>query len=87
MWYTYILQSLKDKRFYTGFTNDLRKRVNENSKGFNISTKYRRPMKLVYYEACLNEDDARQRERTLKSGKGKKYITMRLKKYFSEVRG
>ena len=79
MHYVYTLLSEKDGYFYTGSTNDLKRRVEEHNTGRVNSTKNRRPLKLIYYEACLNEDDARQRERYLKSGMGKKYLRNRLK--------
>jgi len=43
------------------------------------STAYRRPLKLIYYEACVHLADARRRERFLKTGKGKQYLYNRLK--------
>jgi predicted GIY-YIG superfamily endonuclease len=49
MFYTYILQSNKDKQFYTGYTDDLQKRVKEHGDGKVASTKNRLPLKLVYY--------------------------------------
>jgi len=49
------------------------------------STKNRRPLKLIYYEACINEEDARRRERYLKSGMGKKYLKNRLKSYLGNL--
>lgn len=83
MFYTYVIQSLKDKKFYTGYTNDLRKRFNEHNDGRSNWTKSHRPFKLVYYEACINKDDARSREKYLKSGMGKRYIKNRLKRFLS----
>lgn len=38
---------------------------------------------LIYYEACLNEQDARYREKYLKSGLGKRYLKNRLKSFLS----
>jgi len=67
MYYTYIIQSRKDKRFYTGFTRDLKNRFNEHNSGKIASTKNRGPFELIYYEACLNEQDAIAREKYLKS--------------------
>jgi putative endonuclease len=81
MQYTYILQSLKDKHFYTGCTEDLRKRFKEHNSNLAFSTKGRGPFKLIYYEACLNKDDAFARERYLKSGMGKRYLKNRLKRF------
>ncbi|OHC05214.1 MAG: excinuclease ABC subunit C [Planctomycetes bacterium RIFCSPLOWO2_12_FULL_50_35] len=83
MFYTYIIQSTKDKRFYTGSTGDLRKRLNEHNTGKVFSTKNRGPFELIYYEACLNEQDARAREKYLKTGMGKRYLKNRLKRFLS----
>ena len=85
MHYVYILQSKKDGNFYTGSTNDLKRRLHEHQSGNVRSTWNRRPFELVYYEACLNEDDAKQRESYLKSGMGKKYIRNRLKRYLENL--
>ncbi|MDX1535779.1 MAG: GIY-YIG nuclease family protein [Candidatus Spechtbacterales bacterium] len=83
MHYTYILKSKKSGRFYTGYTSDLRKRLEEHAKGRNISTRNRGPYELVYYEACIDEQDARAREKYLKSGMGKRYIKNRIKRFLS----
>lgn len=83
MYYTYVIQSEKDKRFYTGFTRDLRNRLKEHNSGKVASTKNRGPFALIYYEACLNEQDAIARERYLKSGMGKRYLKNRLKRFLS----
>ncbi len=83
MFYTYILQSVTTKRWYTGSTNDLRKRFNEHNSGKSGYTKTRGPYKLIYYEACLNDEDARSREKYLKSGIGKRYLKNRLKRFLS----
>ena len=83
MFYTYILQSEKDKQFYTGYTDDLQKRVREHGNGKVVSTKNRLPVKLIYYEACLNQQDATHREKYLKTAWGKRYIKTRLKNYLT----
>ena len=85
MHYVYILISKKDGKFYTGSTSDLKRRLNEHNAGKVESTKRRKPLLLVYYEACLDEKDARQREKYLKSGMGKKYIRNRLKNYLDNL--
>ena len=82
--YVYILASQKDNGWYTGYTSDLKKRLSEHQNGYTHSTKYRRPWKLIYYEACLSEADAIAREKYLKSGMGKRYLRNRLKKYFDD---
>ena len=76
--YTYVLQSEKDGRWYTGQTADLRDRLRQHLRGEVISTRPRRPLRLVYYEACLTQADAIRRERYLKTGRGKKYLRQRL---------
>jgi putative endonuclease len=85
MYYVYILLSEKDGKFYTGSTNDLKRRINEHYSGQVDSTKDRLPMKLIYYEACIDEIDARAREKYLKSGMGKRYIRNRLKYYLKDL--
>ena len=83
MYYTYVLQSLRDRQFYTGFTRDLKLRFEQHQKGRVESTKERRPLNLIYYEACLNQDDATKREKYLKSYLGKQFLHNRLKSYLT----
>ena len=83
VWYVYVLVSRKDKRWYTGFTNDLRKRFKEHNAELSKYTKGRGPYKIIYYEASLNKADARSRELYLKSGMGKRYLKNRLKRFLS----
>ena len=83
MYYTYVLYSKKDDKFYTGFTQDLKLRFDQHNKGRVESTKDRRPLVLVYYEACLNRDDATHREKYLKTYYGKAYIRKRLNSYLT----
>ena len=83
MFYTYILQSKKDKKWYTGTTSDLRKRFKEHNIGISTWTKNRGPFMLIYYEACLNKKDAFTREKYLKTGMGKRYLKNRLKRFLS----
>lgn len=63
MFYTYVLISEKDGNLYTGFTKNLKVRFEQHNKGQVESTRGRRPMKLIYYEACLNQEDATHREK------------------------
>jgi len=83
MYYTYILQSKKDKQFYTGYTDDLRTRLKLHKSGNVVSTRNRLPLELAYYEACLNQQDATHREKYLKTAWGKRYIKARLKNYLT----
>ena len=69
MYYVYILKSKKDNKLYFGYTCDLKRRFQEHNTGLNLSTKYRRPLILIYYEAYLSKKDAILRERKLKQFK------------------
>lgn len=82
MFYAYILKSNKTKNLYTGYTNDLKRRLKEHNNGASTYTRYRGPYELIYYEACLHEFDAKARELYLKSGRGKLFLKSRLKRYF-----
>ncbi len=78
MYYVYVIKSLKDSLFYVGYTENLKKRINEHNLGKVTSTKNRRPFELVYYEASRNQLDALKRERYLKTTYGKRYIRNRI---------
>lgn len=80
MFYIYILQN-KDGDLYKGYTSDLKKRLKEHNRGLNLSTKKGLPWKVIYYEACLVESDARRRERYLKTTQGAMLLKRRLKDY------
>jgi putative endonuclease len=83
LYYTYVLLSEKDGMFYVGFTGDIKLRFGEHKKGRVESTKGRRPLKLIYYEACLNQEDAIKREKYLKTYHGKIFLRKRLKSYLT----
>ena len=83
MFYTYVLQSLNDMKFYVGYTTDLKLRLEKHTKGFVESIRDRRPMKLVYYEACLSQADAPKREKYFKTYHGKMFLKRRLKSYLT----
>ena len=78
--YVYTLLSLKDFNLYTGFTTDLKRRLQEHAKGLVISTKFRTPFKLIHYEYFANKEDAKARERFLKSGFGRSQLKQALKR-------
>lgn len=83
MYYTYVIRSQKSGYMYTGTTSDLRKRFHQHNEGKSTWTKSRASWRLIYYEACLNEEDAKAREKYLKSGMGKRYLKNRLKRFLS----
>ncbi|OGE18851.1 excinuclease ABC subunit C [Candidatus Daviesbacteria bacterium RIFCSPLOWO2_02_FULL_41_8] len=80
MYYVYILKSSKNGSLYIGYTSDLKKRFAEHNNGLSISTKYKRPYKLIFYEAFLDRIDAKHREVYLKSGWGFRSINKLLKR-------
>src|SRR3989338_2920594 len=69
-YYVYLIRSIKDGRWYTGFTVDIRKRLGEHNEG-------------IYYEMCKNKEDARKREIYLKTGMGRRYLKNRLKRFLA----
>jgi len=83
MYYTYVLQSKKDDKFYVGFTKDLKLRFDKHSKGKVESTRDRRPLNLIYYEACLNQEDAANREKYMKSYHGRMFLKNRRRSYLT----
>jgi putative endonuclease len=84
MWYyVYVLFSLKDKKFYTGYTKNLKLRFEQHTKGFVKSTCDRRPVELIYSEVCRNSEDAIHREKYLKTYHGKQFLRNRLKSYLT----
>ncbi|MBU3965024.1 GIY-YIG nuclease family protein [Patescibacteria group bacterium] len=84
MYYVYILQSEKDNKFYTGYTKNLKLRFEQHRRGLVESTKNRKPLNIIYYEACLNQQDATHREKYLKTYLGKMFIKNRLARWFSQ---
>ena len=82
-YYTYVLQSEKDGLFYTGFTNNLNRRIQEHNDCKVASTRKRTPFPLIYWEGCIDLNDATKREKYLKSSWGKRYLKNRLNNYLT----
>jgi putative endonuclease len=82
-YYVYILKSKKDNKPYTGHTKDLKLRFDKHMNGLVDSTKERRPLSLIYFEGCLNQQDATHREKYLKTYLGKLFLRNRLKSYLT----
>ena len=83
MYYTYVLKSEKDGNFYVGYTKELKLRFEQHKKGCVESTKDRLPLRLIYYEACIKQEDALHRERYLKTYHGRRFLHKRLKSYLT----
>jgi putative endonuclease len=78
MFYTYILKSKKDNNLYIGFTEDLKKRLDQHNRGCVDSTKDRLPLELIYYEACTDKYKAIKREGYFKTGFGRRFLKDRI---------
>jgi putative endonuclease len=83
--YVYVIRSEKDGRFYVGLTSNVKKRVSQHNTGRSRSTKAYRPLKLFFFEECLNRIEARKREKYLKSGYGKQWIKEKFKRSYSSA--
>lgn len=79
--YTYVLESRKDSKRYIGYTNNLKRRIEEHNKGSSFSTKFRLPFRLIYFEGCTNQQDAKRRENYLKTTQGRRFLGLRLAEY------
>jgi len=79
VYYVYVIQSECGER-YTGYTADLRRRLEAHNCGLNESTKGKK-WALVYYEAYRSAEDAKDRERGLKvSGQARRWLSERTKR-------
>ena len=79
--YVYILESGSDGKHYIGYTDNLKRRLKEHEQGTTFSTKFRLPFKLIYFEACLSNTDAKRREKYLKTTQGRRFTGLRLLEY------
>ncbi len=78
-YFTYILQSEKDGKYYIGSTKNLDKRIYSHNRGSVASTKNRRPLELVLYEEFNSRSGAIKRERQIKNYKGGEAFKLLLK--------
>lgn len=81
MYTTYILKSKKDGKYYTGFTQDVARRVKQHNAGHagTSSTKNRGPFEIVYTKSFPTRSEARKHELYLKSGTGREWRNTYLK--------
>jgi putative endonuclease len=86
MWYTYILESQKNKRLYVGITDNLERRIQEHNDGIGGEyTKKNRPFKLIFYEAYSEKIDAFRVEKFFKGGYGREVLKKdKLASYFNK---
>ncbi len=74
MFHAYFLQSETTGRPYVGRPSDLTQRLGQHNSGITKSTKNRGPWALIYQEGFPSEADAMQRERFLKTGRGREEL-------------
>ena len=83
--YMYVLYSKKDKDFYIGYTQNLRQRFQQHNAKMSFSTKSRLPLKPIYVETCLNKQDAKRRENSLKTTQGRRFLKLRIRQFLLEL--
>jgi len=81
----YVLKSEQDDSLYIGYTSNLTRRLKEHDLGLNFSTKAKKPWRLIFFESYLSEEDARRREKYLKTSTGSRIIRRMLKAYFYQI--
>ncbi len=74
MYFTYIIKSLKNGKYYIGSTNNIERRVSEHNTGHSKYTKNKGPFELVYKEEYNTNSEAKKREYYFKSLKSSKAI-------------
>jgi putative endonuclease len=74
MFYTYILQSLKSRRYYIGHSADIDERLERHNSGKVKATRNKGPWIVVYYEKYETKTEANSRELYIKSMKSRVYI-------------
>lgn len=84
MFYFYVLK-LKNGKFYYGFTSNLKRRIQEHKSGKSVFTSKNGQFDLIFYEAYINKDDAKEAERYFKTGHGREVLRGKLKNYIGGV--
>ena len=78
MWYVYFIENAEKGFMYTGYTSDLRSRLQQHNAGESQSTKHYAPLKLVSYVAVRSEKNAQSLEKYFKTGSGKAILKKRI---------
>ena len=79
MYYVYVLRSLIEERHYVGMSNNLIRRLSEHNEGRNLSTKAYLPWEIVLKEQFETREEARKREKYLKSAAGRKWRKLNIR--------
>jgi len=86
MAYAYILESLRDGRYYIGSTIDIEKRLIDHKKGLTSTTKRFGGVKLVFSQEYSTIKEARIIERKLKNLKRKDYLKKIIEDGFIKIK-
>ena len=74
MFYVYVLQSQRDGTLYIGLTRDPARRLQQYNRGYERSTRAKRPFALLLSERFETRPAARAREKYYKSGFGREVL-------------
>ena len=88
MYHVYVIQNPKGI-LYKGYTSNLNKRLEQHNAddGFQSYTKKKGPWTLVYKEEYTNEDEAKRREKFLKTGKGREFLKKEIGRLSAQADG
>ncbi|MEK7114963.1 MAG: GIY-YIG nuclease family protein [Patescibacteria group bacterium] len=78
IYYVYLIQSDKDKSFYTGVTSNLKQRIKEHNHGHAQYSSGKMPFRLKWFAGFLNKKLAYDFEKYLKSHSGIAFRNKRL---------
>lgn len=82
MYFTYVLLC-GDGNHYIGYTANIEERFERHRKGHVFATKGRLPVRLIFYEAFLHQQDATRREQYLKTTAGKRALKLMMREYYA----
>lgn len=80
MYYVYFLKSIKQGRLYIGYTNDLKRRLEEHNAGQSTYTNKYKPWKVETYVTTEYEHTAKLVEKYFKSNSGKEAVKRHVEK-------
>ena len=87
MFFVYVLYSFFDKKLYIGYTpDDVYRRFEKHLAKEVDATKYRLPLKLVFYEVYFNREDAVRREKYFKTTDGKRALKFMIRETLKVVK-
>jgi putative endonuclease len=78
-YYVYVIQSFLDRSLFVGYTTDLKKRLEKHTNGYVAATKSKAPWNLIYCEYYTDKNDAKAREKFMKSQVGQAELQLMLK--------